>query len=103
MYGPYIRNGLAFATPFRIDGRERSEILFADHECCGPHYSLLIEWVGIMPHISGQKWRADTFPVYAISVCLRMCRVPRMKLRWHLRDLQHTDRSRQNIIQRLHK
>src|SRR5208283_2297838 len=55
-----------------------------------------------MPHIPRQKRRAYLCAVNAIAICLPARRLTRVEFRRNLGHLQHSNRSRKNIVQSPH-
>src|SRR5207247_8335712 len=64
---------------------------------------IFIKRIWIMPHISGQERRTNPASINPISVGLYPSRVTRMETIPSLVRLEHTNGSRERVIERLHQ
>ncbi len=84
----------------RVHCRERREIVFADDHAGGCDHRRFLQRIRIMPHIARQKRRADRTSVNAVAIRLGARRLARVEFGRGLGRLEHTDRRRQNVIER---
>jgi len=85
---------------FRIDSRERREIVFANHHLCRPHHRRFIQRIRVVAHVARQKWRTNRCPIYTVTIGFRTSGFPGMKVGRGFGHFQNSNRCGQTIVKR---
>ena len=77
--------------------------MFSDDQASRSPHCIRIKWIRIVPDVARQKGRTYGAAINAVTVGFRMRGLARVKLEGRVVGLDHANRRRKNIVERLHQ